>query len=101
MGEVTSYLRAPVRDLARRRQLRLDVGNSLGIHHPSRIRSLRFDRVLVLFGLTTIVEAIEGPESHGCGHVLMKVRQRRRRKTRPEEELVWSSRCLFGTRSRG
>lgn len=51
--------------------------------------------MLVLFGLTTIVEAIEGPERHGCGHVLMKVRQRRRRKTRPEEELVWSSKCLF------
>lgn len=51
--------------------------------------------MLVVFGLTTIVEAIKRPEGHGCGHVLMRVRQRRRRKTRSEEELVWSSRCLF------
>lgn len=43
---------------------------------------------MVVFVLTTIVEAIEGPERHGCGHVLMKVRQRRRRKTSPVRELV-------------
>lgn len=65
------------------------MSDRLGIHHPARVRSLRFDRrLVVVFVLTTIVEAIEGPERHGCGHVLMKVRQRRRRKTSPGRELV-------------